>query len=339
MSPAALAECERHLLAMTEHSASLLVLTNRDSEVLVITGGLGGIVAKRLGITQGQPIDRHFTDESRWIIAEAIEYLTPGVPSPPLPLTADIGGQEFHLECSVVDRSAEPVMPGLLWTITDKTARYRAEAELRETHTRVSEILRTLNVAVWSATSDGTGPLFLSEGHARIYARPASDFFENPNLWREVIHPDDVEAAIREIDRQVEAKGEATVEYRIVRPDRSVRWIENHICSVRDGAGRLLRFNGSAGDITEMKMDQLARQESEERYNRIVRKVPGIVYQFRRSPDGSTSFPFISARAEEIVGYTAEQITENADLLLSAIHEDDIGSLYVAMHESAATLG
>ncbi|HVT12764.1 MAG TPA: PAS domain-containing protein [Fimbriimonadaceae bacterium] len=339
LSASAVEECERHLLAMMEQSKSLLVLTDRDSQVLFMTGGLGGVVAKRLRIAVGQPIDRYFTEESQWIATEAVGYLTPGVPSPPLPLTVDLDGQEYHLECTVVDRSSESVMSGLLWTITDTTARYRAEEELREAHTRTSEILRTLNVAVWSVTSDKTGPLFLSDGHAKIYARPASDFFENPNLWREVIHPDDVDAAIQKIDRQIEAKDEATVEYRILRPDGSVRWIESRICPVRDNAGRLLRFNGSAVDITEMKLERLARQESEERYNRIVRKVPGIVYQFRRNPDGSTSFPFISARAEEIVGYTAEQIAENADLLLSAIHEDDIVSMYAAMQESAATLG
>lgn len=45
-------------------------------------------------------------------------------------------------------------------------------------------------------------------------------------------------------------------EYRIVRPDAEVRWLDSRLRLVRDAEGRLLRVDGVAADITARKQHQ-----------------------------------------------------------------------------------
>jgi len=72
-----------------------------------------------------------------------------------------------------------------------------------------------------------------------------------------VVHPDD--RPIAEASRQnVREVGYAALEYRIVRPDGTVRWILDRKSVVRDEQGRPERLGGIATDITERKVAEQA---------------------------------------------------------------------------------
>lgn len=332
-------EKQLKLRALVDQSASLIILTDDLWGITFIAGGGSSALAAALRVEPGMKLDRCFTYDSLRTVAETVGSLAPGKASRSMPLIIQAGGREFHVECSVIDRRSEAAMAGLLWTVTDATERFQAARDLSVAHDRLTAILTNLNVSIWSALPDGGGMLYVSAGEEDIYGRPAAEFFANPSLWREAIHPDDREEAERSLTAQIQAKGQACAEYRIVRPDGSIRWVANHICPIRNESGELVRLDGSVDDITEQRLDRLAREETEQRYNRMVARVPGIVYQFRLAPDGAMSMPFISTRAEEYVGFTAKGIMENCDLLLGAIHEDDFKGMYDAIVESATSLG
>jgi len=57
-------------------------------------------------------------------------------------------------------------------------------------------------------------------------------------------------------------------EYRIIRPDGSVRWIHNHVLPVVDEAGEIIRIVGLSEDITERK---LAEEELRQRHEQLER--------------------------------------------------------------------
>jgi signal transduction histidine kinase len=60
------------------------------------------------------------------------------------------------------------------------------------------------------------------------------------------------------------------VEYRIARPDGTIRWIHDRGFQIRDAAGHLIRLAGIASDITERKLtvQQLAESEEREAHSR-----------------------------------------------------------------------
>jgi diguanylate cyclase (GGDEF)-like protein/PAS domain S-box-containing protein len=131
-----------------------------------------------------------------------------------------------------------------------KAAREHAERALRATEEKLSSILDSIDNVVWSANNGGF--IYLNSIAERIYGRPLDEFYRNKELWLEVIHPDDRSRA-RKAHARLKTADSFTIEYRIVRPDGDMRWIEERARAIRDDYGQLLRFDGIAIDISERK--------------------------------------------------------------------------------------
>lgn len=192
------------------------------------------------------------------------------------------------------------------------------------THERLTAVLADLKVAVWTASADGTRIDYVSPGLAEIYGRPAEDFYQDPNLWRQVIHPADTNKAVEEVASGLTSAGTATSEYRIVRPDGEVRWISCFVKIARDHSGAPTRLNGSTTDVTAERQASLALKASQQRYDRTVENVPGVVYQFRLAPDGTKSFPYMSPQSLAYFGVPAEEIMADPMALIGRINAEDM---------------
>ena len=83
------------------------------------------------------------------------------------------------------------------------------------------------------------------------------------------MHPEDRDRVVAlSLERQ--ARGAtADVEYRVVRPDGSVRWVRDRAFPVKDSAGRFYRVAGIAEDVTDARKAEQALRESEERFRRL----------------------------------------------------------------------
>ena len=74
-----------------------------------------------------------------------------------------------------------------------------------------------------------------------------------PTEYLKAILPDDLPAVQVAIERTLVADTPFSIEYRIVHPDASIRWISARGRAVRDERGLPLRFAGTSVDITEQK--------------------------------------------------------------------------------------
>ncbi len=152
---------------------------------------------------------------------------------------------------------------GVLGMITNICDRKRAEAALQESKQRLDGILSSLEDVVWSISADledvvwsisadNFATLYINPAVLKIYGRSEAEFFDNLNLWFEVIHPEDqrrVHAAIQPLL----VTGYQEIEYRIVRPDGQVRWLLNRSHLIYNTTGQPVRIEGIATDITERK--------------------------------------------------------------------------------------
>lgn len=73
-------------------------------------------------------------------------------------------------------------------------------------------------------------------------------------------------------------------------------------------------------------------------YTNLCARIPGILFQYRLDPDGSTCFPYVSESIPRMYGVTQEQARADAGHLLGRVHPDDLASLQTAMRTSAKTL-
>ncbi|MFO7786953.1 MAG: PAS domain-containing protein [Halospina sp.] len=84
--------------------------------------------------------------------------------------------------------------------------------------------------------------------------------------------------------------------------------------------------------------EELERKETSERLGKLLEQVPGMIYQFRRFPDGTTTFPFSSPGIRQIYGITPEAAIEDASMAYEAMHPDDLEPVATSIEASAATL-
>ena len=133
----------------------------------------------------------------------------------------------------------------------------RAEAALRQTtdELRRSEFYlaegqRLAHMGSWSFTADGKREYWSAEHFNIIGCDPARGVPPIPEFLNDIVHPDDRERIKREIERMV-AKGEGCDEkFRILHPQRGVRFVRSVGIPVFED-GVLTRFAGTIMDITE----------------------------------------------------------------------------------------
>jgi PAS domain S-box-containing protein len=117
----------------------------------------------------------------------------------------------------------------------------------------LTDLLDSVRDVVWTTTGDGDRFLFINSAVEHVYGLTREAFKQNPLIWLEVVHPEDRERVQRESKRLNQGASSVELEYRILRPDGSVRWLRDRKITIRDAEGRMLRLGGIAADITDSK--------------------------------------------------------------------------------------
>jgi two-component system sensor kinase FixL len=92
------------------------------------------------------------------------------------------------------------------------------------------------------------------------------------------VHPEDRAARAAAIRRALETRGEYAIEYRVLLPDGTLRWIgtRGHCMNVRDPKG--IRLLGVSMDVTVQKQVQDALRESEARFRTMADTAPVMIW-------------------------------------------------------------
>lgn len=130
-----------------------------------------------------------------------------------------------------------------------------AEAALQANQELMQDLLARLDVVVWSADYDQGYYHYISPSIEQIYGHSVVAFQQNLNLWWEIIYPIDLPLVLEAYDL-LETAGTRQMEFRIIRPDRTIRWLLQRSLLVRDATGRPRRFDGVVTDITAYKHEQ-----------------------------------------------------------------------------------
>jgi len=163
---------------------------------------------------------------------------------------------------------------------TDITDRMQSEAALKESEMRLRLALNAASMGVWDWDLQ-TGEITWSEEVEAICGLPRGSFAGTYEAYLSCIHPEDCYRINQALIRQVEKGGDFKLEYRIVRPDGTVRWVANRGAVLRDKRGVERRMTGTVIDISDRKQGEsvLKQQFLRERL------VSGIAQRVRQSLD------------------------------------------------------
>ena len=142
-----------------------------------------------------------------------------------------------------------PAIERALQQAREKVARGNDERALLIEHERTTSILSALPDAVWSADCTSERVLYVSPKTREIYGRPATEFLASAEWWIDAIHPAD-KPSVLEAWRRLRDGGDFDLEYRIVRPDGTLRWIHDRAHLVRGASAQPERIDRLARDVT-----------------------------------------------------------------------------------------
>lgn len=88
----------------------------------------------------------------------------------------------------------------------------------------------------------------------------------------------------------------------------------------------------------ERQSAEIAYQQTEVKLQRLATHLPGMLYQFKLSTDGSVSFPYVSSGCQALYELEPEQLERDANLAVSMIHPEDQATFQESVTLSAQTL-
>src|SRR5262249_46492384 len=121
-------------------------------------------------------------------------------------------------------RDEEGQTVGLLGVSRDITAQVRSELALRESEERFRRIAETITEVFWIADVDQLKIIYISPSYERVWGRTRESLYENRRSFLDAIHPDDWNRVTETLKLQQTGQP-FDHEYRVVRPDGTVRWV------------------------------------------------------------------------------------------------------------------
>jgi two-component system sensor histidine kinase/response regulator len=211
----------------------------------------------------------------------------------------------------------------------DEASREQEKRELQRVadlqasaHARLSRLLNASPAVIYCRQASGKyEPTFVSESISRLFGITPREYSDNPDLWKERVHPEDV-PRIGEWLEHVFDSDDHAIEYRYRRPDGSYCWVidEQHI--IRDNVGNPLEIVGSWIDITARKHAEEARESARAQLDHLLSAAPVVLYSFAATGDYEPTF--VSPNIQHMLGYSTEEYLGHADFWRCHVHPDDL---------------
>lgn len=210
-------------------------------------------------------------------------------------------------------------------SFSDITERREAEEKLRTSEANLAAAQRVAHVGNWEFDVL-TQEIIWSEELFRIFGIDPTELEPTFDEHLQQIHPDD-RALWQEVVGQALASGNCyKFDFRIVRPNGQVRYIEARGEAVFNEQGQVVKLFGTSLDITDRKRIEEALRTNEQRLHYLVSSSPSVI--FSSKPDGDHGATYISENVVNLLGYEAREFLEDSSFWADRIHPDDVERIF-----------
>jgi diguanylate cyclase (GGDEF)-like protein/PAS domain S-box-containing protein len=159
--------------------------------------------------------------------------------------------------------------------------------------------------------------------------------------WKKYTHPDDLERAEKNLKKHFNGETKIyDVPMRMQHKDGHWIWVNarGRVMSFTEDNQPLKMF-GIHVNITKRKEKEKKLKETQKLLKKLTDQAPGVIHQFKLSPDGTFSFPYVSKGVYEIYEVKPEELVDDAtEAFINKIHPDDYEEVVNSIKASALDL-
>jgi len=254
------------------------------------------------------------------------------------------GEYRWILDMGTPNYNSKREFIGYIGHCFDITERKKAEEALEENKALLNEAIRIARLGVWEYDVAHDQFIFNDQFYKLLNTtveREGGYVMSSAQYAQKFGYPDDAALVGEEIQKALHTDNPdycSVVDHRIRCADGIIKYIAVHIRITKDSQGKTVKTHGVNQDITERKLAEQALREERNKLARLAATVPGMLFSYRLSPDGSSQIPYASPSSKEINGFMPEDIAHDASAIFSLIHPDDVEAVSESIAESARTL-
>jgi PAS domain S-box-containing protein len=197
-------------------------------------------------------------------------------------------------------------------TAQDITDRKQAGEALRESEQLSRSVLDNIDEIIYMVSAGNGDPVrgiveFVSGRVEQIIGYKPDEFVNDPELWFNLLHPDDVPAVVEGTKKIFLEKQPLTRVYRVRHKHTGqYRWMEDRVVPRLDDAGTVAATFGVARDITE-------RKRAEQKFRGLLESAPDAMV----ITDHYSEIVLLNSQTENLFGYSkAELLGQKIEILI-----------------------
>ncbi|MFH1374207.1 MAG: PAS domain S-box protein [bacterium] len=302
--------------AIAVHSEGKLVYVNRAGLILFGAGSLEDIV--------GKPILGFVHPDSQTVVRRRMEMMAQDGKHQELvqEKMVRLDGEPFDAEVVAVPITYSGTT-AVQVIVRDITERKRVEEKLQVSEEQLRQITDNVSVGFFLSDTSDDSAIYVSPAYEQIWGRPVEFAYASAQSWMEMVHPEDRERVNAYIEKHGRGKIAFSQEYRILRPDGSIRWVRDRVYPVKIESGEISRIVGVTEDITERKQAEEIVHQSEEGFRNLFNSAIDAIYIH----DEQGRFLDVNRGAELMYGYTREEFLGHTPEMLAAPGRNDMAEI------------
>ena len=240
------------------------------------------------------------------------------LPTEPRPVATDFDREHLRLLGDKLVHKVDELEAANASLQAEVLERQRAAARLQESELRLRQIAENIREVFFLSDLTGDKCYYVSPAYEDIYGLSCESLYTHPQSWIAAVHKSDRERVVQHLADSSSASGHE-LEYRIVRPDGTERFIRSRGFPIRNEEGQIYRLAGLAEDITnqvQLREELFEREAGLRRAHSLAR----LAHLITR-PDGS--FERWSDSLPDLISVRKDQIESSPRAWLALVHPDD----------------